>query len=96
VTLQIDDGTQIQFINSTIVMDRNHWQQFVLSFVATGDTTTLTFRNAMPLADSQTGLDDISLLAAVPETGTWVLMLAGIGAIKLRRRGVPTARQRGA
>ena len=71
---------------AAIVVDRNHWQQFMHSFVATGATTTLTFRNATALADSQTGLDDISLLAAVPEPGTWVLMLAGISGLIWRRR----------
>ncbi len=96
LTLQIDDGAPIQFTNSTIVMDRNHWQQFVHSFVATGDTTVLTFRNATALADSQTGLDDISMLAAVPEPGTWALMLAGVSALMWRRRGGPTACQRAA
>lgn len=93
LTLQIADGAPIQSTNSAIVMDRNHWQLFEHSFVATGATTTLTFRNATALADSQTGLDDISLLAAVPEPGTWILMLAGIGGLIWRRRWEPTASQ---
>ena len=96
LTLQIDDGAPIQFTNSAIVLDRIHWQQFEHSFVATGATTTLTFRNATALGDSLTGLDDISLLAAVPEPGTWVLTLAGISGLMLRRRGGPAARQRAA
>lgn len=96
LTLQIDGDAPIQFANGNVVTDRNHWQQFVHSFVAAGATTTLTFRNATVFADNQTGLDDISLLAAVPEPGTWVLMLAGISALLRCRGNGPTARQRAA
>lgn len=93
LTVQVNDEAPVPFTNSTLVMDRNHWQPFVHGFVATGATTTLTFRNATALADSQTGLDDVSLLAAVPEPGTWLMMLAGLGAFWLRRGGGPAARQ---
>lgn len=66
-----------------------NWMLYSYDFLATGSSTTLTFA-----ADASAGccygpaLDNVSLVAAVPEPSTWAMMLVGLGALGygLRRR----------
>lgn len=67
-----------------------NWQQYSYTFAATGISTLLSFA-----ADTSAGccfgpaLDNVSMIAAVPEPEVWAMMLLGFGAIgfQMRRRG---------
>ena len=71
----------------------NDWQHESMSFTATGATTAVTLQGATGIA--YIGLDNASVdlvslpVGAVPEPGTWALLLAGFGAMGAvaRRRG---------
>ena len=99
LTLQIDGGMATTFSNADITSNGNNWRQFSHDFAAAGALTTITFRNATPLTDNQTGLDDVSLTAlavqpaVVPEPTTWALMIGGFGLVgaALRRRALVPA-----
>jgi len=58
------------------------WQSFSQNFTASGATTTLNFTN-LTGAGSNQGilLDAVSIQSAVPEPGTWAMMMLGFGAI---------------
>lgn len=73
--------------NSTSMMN---WQQYTYTFAATGASTLLSFA-----ADASAGccfgpaLDNVSMIAAIPEPEVWAMLLLGFGAIgfQMRRRG---------
>jgi len=75
----------------------NPWQQFTTSFVATGTSATLQFKDlaAENLSGGDVGIDNVSVIGAgVPEPATWAMMLigvAGIGFAARRRRGLAGA-----
>jgi hypothetical protein len=68
------------FTGSGIGQSGNNWEIKTLNLTGIG-SNTLSF-NAVGTSDSYGGsLDAVSLTAAIPEPGTYALMLAGLGAI---------------
>lgn len=67
-----------------------NWQQYTYTFAAVGASTLLSFA-----ADASAGccwgpaLDNVSMIAAIPEPEVWAMLLFGFGAIglQMRRRG---------
>lgn len=65
------------------------WTQVNTSFVATGSTTTLTFK-ALGTSDSiGTSLDAVSVVSAVPEPASYQLALLGLAACAVAARRRP-------
>lgn len=66
----------------------DHWAFFNYSFVANSTSATIDFMQTAGLSD--TGLDNVSISAGVPEPAAWALMLTGFGvlggALRARRR----------
>jgi hypothetical protein len=65
------------------------WDQYNLTFTATGSTTTIAFYNADPGGDDNNGLDDVVLTGAsvtTPEPATVVLLGTGVAALGLGAR----------
>lgn len=83
-------GGQSQFLYSGSGSRANmQWQQETFDFVANGASTTLTFA-ADPVTAGQfygPALDNVSI-GAIPEPGTWALLILGFGAVggALRRK----------
>ena len=68
VGVKINGGTSQNFTNSTPGMTLT-WQQFSLTFTASGSSTVIEFDNLDPAGDSSNGLDNVvltQLLAAPP------------------------------
>ena len=89
------------YVNGLKVFDANNtqgnnfsltWLHFDNEFVATGNSTTITFLNQDPSADFVAALDNVvvsEVLAAVPEPSTWAMMIlgfAGVGFMAYRRK----------
>ncbi len=74
--------TQVSFANGASTRQNMGWEQRNFVFTAASSSTTLRF-SADP-ATSRTsfglGLDNVSI-AAVPEPGTWMMLLLGFGMI---------------
>ena len=66
------------------------WQQCTQQFVATAGVTTIGFQSLDPGFDNSAVIDNVSLDligGAVPEPGSWALMVLGLGAVGgVRRR----------
>ncbi|CAM5784430.1 DUF642 domain-containing protein [Rhizobacter fulvus] len=83
-------GTSATF-TSPLTGTNNDWQHFSLAFTATSTATTVLLQGAAGI--NYIGLDNVSVdlvsLPAVPEPGTWGLLLAGLavlaGAARLAR-----------
>jgi hypothetical protein len=89
VGLQINDGPLLTYTNSAISPGRTDWLLVGASFVATGNQTRISFFNETPLADAETGLDNVTLSAApsaAPEPDSWALMILGFGGAGLLLR----------
>nr|WP_314441485.1 PEPxxWA-CTERM sorting domain-containing protein [uncultured Sphingomonas sp.] len=71
------------------------WQNFSTSFVALNSgPQNLSFQfNGLGVTAADFGIDRVYVTAAVPEPGTWAMMLLGFGAIgaAMRRRRRPIA-----
>ena len=66
----------------------DHWAYFNYSFVANATSATIDFQQtAATLGAGDTGLDNVSISAAVPEPAAWTLMLIGFGALGATLRG---------
>lgn len=78
LTLSINGASPVSFTNATETRDHVNWQLVTTSFRATSASTSIAFRNATPVADAFTGLDNVSLTAA-PEPATWAMMIGGLG-----------------
>jgi Protein of unknown function (DUF642)/PEP-CTERM motif len=72
-------GVQTQSFTSTAT-GANNWQRFSMNFVAANASTTVRLVGTFAQLD-YVGLDNVSVTAAVPEPGTWALMLAGMAAV---------------
>jgi hypothetical protein len=57
----------------------NGWTQYSFIETASSNSTLLAF--GLRQEASSSGLDDISVAAAVPEPSTWAMMLLGFAAI---------------
>lgn len=86
-------GTTLPFqYSSANSLGAMNWQLYSYNFVANGASTLLSFA-----ADASAGccygpaLDNVSMIAAIPEPEVWAMLLFGFGAIGLqmrRRRGL--------
>ena len=67
----------------------NQWQNVSMEFVATASTTTISLRGAT--GQNYIGLDnaDVEFVRGVPEPGTMVLSLIGLGGLVAARRFRP-------
>lgn len=76
--------------NANAVANSITWQSFSYNFNATGAETEIKFLNATEGGDNFAGLDNVSMVAAVPEPGEWAMMIGGLavvgGVVKRRRR----------
>jgi len=57
-----------------------NWAQMLVPFNTSGGFTTVTFSTVGLSLDSYTGIDSV-MLTAVPEPGTWLMMVAGMAAV---------------
>lgn len=62
------------------------WQRFEFDVVGNGNTGTLKFEDASSPNTYGGSLDNVSLVAAVPEPETYALMMAGLGAVAFMAR----------
>ena len=86
------------FTNADVTWNSVNWRQFGYSFTAQGASTRVTFLNGTPDGDKYAGLDDVAVVA-VPEPGTWAMMIAGfavLGRTMRRRPKAPAGREQGA
>jgi choice-of-anchor C domain-containing protein len=70
------------------------WMTHSFNFTATGASTILSFTtDASASTFYGPALDNVSVLAAVPESATWMMMLAGFGLVGgvMRRRSAGVA-----
>jgi hypothetical protein len=94
VNLKINGGALVPFTNSGVTNGQIHWTQFDYAFVATSASTNLSFLNGTPAGvggSSAAELDNVSLVAVVPEPTSFALLGFGLctGMRILRRRRVP-------
>lgn len=83
--LVVNVGTQTQTFTST-ASGANNWQSYAMNFTAANPTTTI--RLVGSAGRDYVGLDNVAV-TAVPEPGTWAMMLAGmaaVGSVASRRR----------
>ena len=82
-------GSPTAFASSGVLGATGIWTKFTGSFVANSTSTNLSiFTDVNAASGNDFGLDNISVVAAIPEPSTWALMLLGFGAIgaSMRRR----------
>jgi hypothetical protein len=71
---------------SGIGQSGNVWQQFEFDVIGTGGLDTLKFAAGGTAQTYGGSLDNVSLVAAVPEPETYALMMAGLGAVAFMAR----------
>ena len=71
---------------SGIGQSGNVWQQFEFDVIGTGELDTLKFAAGGTAQTYGGSLDNVSLVAAVPEPETYALMMAGLGAVAFMAR----------
>ncbi len=85
--LVVDVGTKTETFTST-ALGANNWQSYSMTFTAANPTTTISLLGTT--GRDYIGLDNVALsVTAVPEPGTWAMMLAGVaalGSVVSRRR----------
>lgn len=75
----------------------NNWLKYTYTVTGTGGTDMLKF-SALGTEETYGGsLDNVSLISAIPEPGTYTMLLAGLGLMGIiaRRRKTPAARAPG-
>jgi len=83
VNVSVSGGPTFSDTNSTSSAATLNWQQFTHTFVATGNTTMLSFINGDPNTDNSNGLDgivftDLGVVGAVPEPASGALLVSGL------------------
>ena len=81
VNLQINDAPVSPFTNSDVTLNGVNWRLFTTTFWAASDHTSIGFFNGTPLGDAYTGLDNVRLVAGIPEPQSWALMILGFGGV---------------
>lgn len=76
VEVLVDGAVAFTDTNSAINATSLTWQQYSHTFVATGSTTTIGFRNADPANDDNNSLDNVVLTEVAPTATTTALSLA--------------------
>lgn len=86
VDVSVDDVLLTSSTNSTASIAAN-WQLFTHSFIASTGSTKIAFGNGDGLDDNYNGLDNVVLVAAVPEPDTLAIFGLGlVGLATMRRR----------
>lgn len=82
------NGVQVAaFSNDDNSVNQLTWNQYGVDFAAGAETSTITILSTTASGDNETGLDNVSLTAVVPEAGASSFALAAAaGALGLARR----------
>lgn len=96
-TVDANGGTtrDYSFTSTTNTVSNMQWQTEHFTFTASQPTAYLYFQNqgSNPLSPYGAALSNVKFSAAVPETGTWAMMIIGFGLIgmAMRRRSSKVA-----
>ena len=71
------------FANSRDTFEDVNWMPFSYTFTASGSQTVSAFLNDTPVGNNYSGLDNVSLVADVPEPGSLALSVIGLVGILL-------------
>jgi hypothetical protein len=66
IDVSIDNGPRVSFTNPATPNDALDWEQFSVSFSATGTTTNVTFFNGGALNNYSSALDNVTLIVGPP------------------------------
>lgn len=89
IHLSIDGGARVPFTNPIAPPNMLNWQQFVVPFVATGNTTSITFYNGGASNNFLSALDNVVVERVVPEPANFIgMFVAAIGLMAIARRRI--------